>query len=179
MVAAAGALWYVRPIALAKIVGVDWRATVKQSACLTRWYEVACTTLRPPQTMPNNYTTLQLAPVSRSVHRVNRTRVFADSTAWTTALDSMRRAMRDRKAIPMPCDTSETHFPIAEAWRVGREEVRLYAHERRTRVPYWFMSEQLVPFGAAGCGREARFVLLTPAEMTQRVQEWLAHEIGF
>lgn len=80
------------------------------------------------------------------------------------------------------CDRSDTGFPIAESWRFGGYETRVYAgHISATRRQgaTWYLGVQAVPWGAVGCGRSFRYVLLTPAQIAQRLQEWAADHFGF
>jgi hypothetical protein len=84
-------------------------------------------------------------------------------------------AASQREALP--CDTAETSFPIAEAWRVGGHEVRLYAAPLPATEfsyrPRWYSSIQLVPRGSAGCGRTLEYRMPTPAQFAQAVRDWL------
>lgn len=174
------AVWYVRPIRQVHRLGLTWRGDVSGVHCSTHERETMCTSIgsMPP---PAYYTTVQFNPWTRAVHRVNRTWALADSERWSVKLDSVRRAMIASGGRRAMCDSSETGFPIAEAWRFGGYETRLYAG----RVPVkdkqlpWYASVQLVPWGSVGCGREVHYVLLTPSQVAQHVQEWLADHLGF
>jgi len=176
------AAWYVRPMRHTRLVGVDWQSGVRSARCVTQWREVFCTTARPVEALPGNYTTVQFNPVTRGIHRVSHVWSAADSSRWQQLIDSTQQAVVARHAEPLPCDTSETKFPLAKAWRLGDEEERLYAGLVRGTArhsPYWFLDEQLVPLGAAGCGRELHYRLLSPAEIGQRVREWMGERLGF
>ena len=181
-VAVAGGGWYVRPILHARLVGVDWRAAVRASHCITMRRELWCTTNWPLQMNVTTYTTLQLKRVTRGVIRISRNWTLADSTSWGTLVDSTRRAMAARHGEQLPCDTAETGFEFAEAWAFGAQETRLYAAPIRattTRGASWYLSVQLVPRGAAGCGRAFRYTFPRPEQFAQSVRDWIASQLGF
>jgi hypothetical protein len=94
----------------------------------------------------------------------------------------MRRAMAARHGEPLSCDTAETGFQYAEAWRFGAEEARLYAAPlpatTRQRA-FWYLNVELVPRGAAGCGRAFHYGLPSLAQFEQGVHDWLASQLGF
>jgi hypothetical protein len=175
------AAWYARPIVHARLVGVDWRGTVRASTCSTTRREVWCTTLRVPPGIGDSYTTLQLNPVTRGINRISRNWAFADSVGWKAMIDSTRRVMRIRHGEPLPCETWETGFKLTQAWRFGAEEARLYASQISatvTQPQFWFLSLQLVPLDAPACGRP-HYVILGPAEIAQQVHDWLTVHLGF
>jgi hypothetical protein len=174
------AAWYLRPMRHTRLVGVDWQSGVGSARCEMQWREVFCTTQR--WELPASYTTVQYNPVTRGIHRVSHVWSAPDSDRWRELIDSAEHAVIARHAEPLPCDTSETRFQLAEAWRLGNEEERLYATPVRGNArhgPYWFLDVQLVPLGAAGCGRELHYRLLSPAEMGQRVRVWIGERLGF
>ena len=174
--------WYLRPVLQARVVGVAWRYTLRHSHCVRSRGETSCTTNWPVVSDTVSYTTVQLSPITRTIHRINRTRLFADSVSWRRVLDSTRAAMAARHSERLTCDGTEAAFPVAEAWRFGSQEVRLYAgHVRQptSRQPPWFASIQLVPLGGAGCGPRVVRRLLTPAEMGRAARLWLAEQLGF
>jgi hypothetical protein len=174
--------WYQRPIRQARLIGLDWRATTARSTCTLRLRDLWCTSYPHPIVAPSSYTTVRLDPIRRSVLRFDRVWGMTDSTEWRRRIDSIRHSFAERHAEPLPCDTAETHFSIAEAWDVGAGEARLYAaHIRpRTHEPaYWFLDLLLVPHASAGCGRTWRYVRLTPAQAMQRAEDWVAEQLGF
>ena len=125
---------------------------------------------------------LAINPITRAVLRIDRTRSLPDSLRWSAIIDSIHRAMKTRRGEPLPCDTSETRFRTAEAWRFGNEETRLYSAPlppRKTHGAYWYVSMQLVPLRSAGCGREIRYVLLSPTQLEHRLREWITELVGF
>jgi hypothetical protein len=69
--------------------------------------------------MPASYTMLRLNPVTRGVLRIDRLMALRDSARWKVLVDSVRLALTAKRVERLPCDTSATGFPIAEAWRFG------------------------------------------------------------
>jgi hypothetical protein len=126
-VVACGSAWYVRPRGAARRVGIDWRATVRDATCTTNRHETMCTTVPPWAPAPATHATLQFNPWTRRLTRASRTWTISDSTHWSVMLDSIRRAMEGAHGERAVCDRAETGFPIAEAWRFGEYETRLYA----------------------------------------------------
>ncbi len=181
MAAVAGA-WYVRPFRHARLLGLDWRATVDSSAwCSTRWDETFCTTLHHQPKMPAHYAVLQINPWTRGVSRLTRSWSIADSARWSAVLDSIRRRMDEAGGLRSPCDPAVTGFRVAEAWRFGQYEVRLFGAPipaTEWREPSWYVGALLVPRGRVGCSHTRRG-LLTPAQMARLWRRWLAEHIGF
>lgn len=186
LLGAGGWLWYTWPVNEAHAVGVEWRQTMRRATCRTTWSERACTTLSMPAlpslpVTPSSYVTLQFSPITRHALWVRRTEAIADSTQWLMVVDSARRALEARSGEPLPCDSAETRFPVAEAWRLGSAEERLYAGwVRGTRYEqrHGYVGIQLVPLGAAGCGRIWHTRLATPAEAIAQVRDWFATLVG-
>jgi len=177
------AVWYRRPIRDGRLVGIDWRVTIEGSKCAHNVHDLWCTTDSMPARIwvPHEYTTLQMNRITRSVQRYSRYVELDDSTRWTHLVDSVRHVMSVRHAEPLPCDTAETRFHIAQAWDVGPGEARLYAARipaRRSESQYWYISIQLVPHASAGCGPTWRYVRLTPEQEWRRVEEWIAEQLG-
>lgn len=122
---------------------------------------------------------------TRGVHWANHFRQIEDSLRWQAALDSTRRALTARQLTALPCDTGALHFPTAEAWRAGGQEVRLYTgwvrqRRARTRVrpSFGIIALNLTPDNAPGCGRdvpERHYRLLTPDEIVRRAVDWLTN----
>jgi hypothetical protein len=107
---------------------------------------------------------------------------LTDSSTWVRVVDSTRRALAAQGMEPLPCDSAVTHFPIAEAWRVGAQEIRFYAAPRMTVRGVGvrrFATVRLLSFGTYGCGPRYGVRLLTPAEVAQVTRDWLARQIGF
>jgi hypothetical protein len=174
--------WYQRPIRQARLIGLDWRATTAHSNCTLRLSDLWCTSDTHPIVAPYGYTTLRLDPIRRSVLRFDRVWEMTDSTEWRQRIDSIRHSFAERHAEPLPCDTTETRFPIAQAWDVGAGEARLYAAQIPPRAPepaYWFLDVLLVPHASAGCGPTWRYVRLTPAQAMQRAEDWVEEQLGF
>jgi hypothetical protein len=173
--------WYVRPIVTAQRIGISWRTTLGQSHCAYYRLGEFCTTNWPVRPDPSQMSTVTIEPWTRTLLRADRFWGLRDSAAWARLTDSTRRALTRRGWEPLPCDTAVTHFPIAEAWRIGDEEVQLYAapavkvYEGGTRG---VLTVQLVPYGGGSCGPRYRRRLLTPDEMAQRVHAWVSEQIG-
>jgi hypothetical protein len=173
--------WYARPIAQARVVGVAWR-TFRGAHCIRSWPETYCTTDWPPASDADNFTTVQVAPISRSITRISRTRVFYDSAQWRRTMDSVRQAMAVSRHEALSCDTSDTGFPIAQAWAARAQEIRLYAGRlppTRSRELSWMANIQLVPRDGAGCGRQFVYRFPHPAQFAEAVRAWLADQLGF
>lgn len=179
-----GMWWYRRPIRAARRIGVDWRATVDRSRCNTTWRELFCTTIRNVPPIPARYVTLQINPITRSVHRIERAIQGSDSIAWHRFVDSAYAALSSSGGTPIPCYNTETNFPIAEAWRVGDTETRLFAawlpaNHAGHPDALGYAGVLVVPFDAPGCGRSFQYHLLSPAEIAHRVDVWFSERVGF
>ena len=154
---------------------------MRHAHCTASRGKMFCSTARPQTQLPLIYATVSYALVSRHMLRADRTWNLADSVRWQRVIDSTRSAVMRNHREALPCDTSGTGFPIAEAWRAGSDEIRLYAAPARLRAGHdtpWFASVLLVRGGSAGCG--ARFVsrLLTPAEVGRAIREWVEQRFG-
>lgn len=173
--------WYARPIIAAHDIGIPWRATRRQSHCVRSRFGEYCSTNWPVRFDAPTTTTLDLEPRTRSLMRAERAWNLLDSTTWARVLDSTRQSFTRRRWEQLPCDSTITHFPIAEAWRTGSYEIQLYAAPT-VRIPRIgaraYLSVQLLPYGGGSCGPRYGSRLLTPEEMTQRVDEWLSDKLG-
>lgn len=176
-----GAGWYLRPIIAARRIGIPWRATLGQSHCDRFKGEEYCTTDWPPHVDAPMRTTLNFEPRTRALMRAERSWSLRDSTTWARLVDSTRLALARRGWEQLPCDSAITHFPIAQAWRAGSQEVQLYAAPVM-KVPTVgtraYLSVQSVPYGGGSCGPRYESRLLTPDEIAQRVGEWLGDQLG-
>jgi hypothetical protein len=174
--------WYLRPMVAAHRIGISWRATMRRSHCTVGTVDEYCTTGWFPDRASSMMTTINLDPRTRALLRADRTWRLDDLVTWARLLDSTRHAFVERGWASLPCDTEVTHFPIAEAWRAGTQEVQLYAAPTIKEYgigPRAFLSVHLVPFGGGSCGPRYGTRLLTPDEMAQRVREWMGGRLGF
>lgn len=177
----AGSLWYARPIAVLQTIGISWRTMLSTSHCARFHQEVSCTTDWPPTGTLRSAVLVDYDRVSRRILRAERRWVFDDSTVWRHTLDSTVHSVSAANDAELPCDTAATHFPTAQAWRAGQHEIRVYAEPERpvSRAdarPY--LSVQLLPFGADGCGPRYVTRLITGAELARAAEEWMAEQIG-
>jgi hypothetical protein len=172
----------VRPIVSAHRIGIPWQATLRASHCTAARGEVSCTTDWPLSDKRPTSTTLLYKPLTRELLRADRTWNLTDSVAWVRVIDSTQRALNRPGWERLPCDTAVMRVPIADAWRLGAREIRFYAWPRMGEggiVERRFATVQLVAFGANGCEPRHEVRLLTPAEMAQAAQAWIARAIGF
>lgn len=178
----AACAWYARPIVAARRIGIPWRTTLQKSHCTRLPSEVNCTTgWSSAFGQQPVVTTILFQPWSRELLRADRTWTLQDSATWARLVDSTQRALTRRGWQPLPCDTA-TQFPIADAWRIDRHEIRFYAAPRIQVQGIGvrrYANVQLVALGAAGCGPRYGVRLLTPAEMARAVRDWVATQIGF
>jgi len=182
LIALVGIAWYVRPIPSAHRIGIPWRATLHHAHCTSTPGDEYCATAWPmTPARPAYDVTVRFQPLTRELLRADRTWNLADSARWAWITDSVRQSLARQRWIRLSCDTSATHFPIADAWRVGSHEIRLYASPRSERdtATRWFTNVQLVAFGAFGCGPRYDVRLMTPAELAQATRDWLARQAGF
>jgi hypothetical protein len=175
--------WYARPIVSAHHIGIPWNATLRHAHCTSAPGDEYCTTAWPITLRPPTYgVSMRLQPLTRELLRADRTWNLTDSASWARVSDSVQRGLARHHWDRLPCDSAATHFPIAEAWRVGEHEIRFYASpripERGTAVRR-FANVQLVAFGAFGCGPRYDVRLMTPAEVARATRDWLSRQMGF
>lgn len=176
-----GMVWYVRPIATLNAIGIAWRPTLRTSHCTPVWRTVACATNWPPSDRLRSATLVDYDHLSRGILRAERRSMFDDSATWDHALDSVRQSLPTHAEAVLPCDAADTDFPIAQAWRAGQHQIRLYATPglpvRPTNVrPY--LSVQLLSFGAPGCGPRYVGRQVTAAELARVVEDRVTGQIG-
>ncbi len=131
--------------------------------------------------MPMAATTVQFDAVTHSLMRIDRYSMESDSLRWVAQVDSVRRAMAARHAEVLPC-TSSSGVPIVDAWGFSRREARLYAGwirpAPRAQRRSGYVSIELVPRGAFGCGREWRLTWLTPNQLARAARMWVEDHLG-
>lgn len=178
---AIGWRWYTQPYRDAKRVGIDAERLRRSGRCTSLPREIICLTAFGSPDIPDVQEQLSVDPRNRGLLLALRSWTMADSAKWVAALDSIRRAARKFGGQPAPCDASETGFAVAEAWTLGRHELRLYAAEKATgRLPRdrWFIAVQLIPAQTYGCGRV--FTRRpTIAEMDSMFRVWMREHLPF
>jgi len=172
-------IWYARPLVPAHRIGIPWTYTLAASGCQRGRGMTSCNT-RSPRSGRTSGTSLLYTAATRELLRADRTWILSDSLIWMGIIDSTRRAFAGWGLQALPCDPTATHFPVAEAWRLGNRELRLYA---APRVPSdmgvrRYVSVQIVAFGAFGCGARYYRRLLTRAEIARAAHDWLVKQIG-
>jgi hypothetical protein len=170
-----------RPLLAVRKIGLDGLALVREGSCSSTvrvWREVVCNRSMIDPAVPSYATSMQLAAWTRQLNRASRTWSTTDSVVWRARIDSVQGEMRFAHYARIDCDVGEMGFTIGEAWRVGRDEIRLYgvpALGPRVPTTLWHVDVMLVPHGSVGRG------LPPPRELhLERVprlfQEWITSQ---
>ena len=183
-------VWLVRPVLALRVVGFSGPGSVLLSygrECGRAGSHIVCSNSPVSKPFPPVQDAIWLSAFTRTVEAAQRTWQIGDSAAWTTAIDSVRRAFEARGAQQYVCERDsegsepETNAPVKEEWRLPARTMILlgYHRTRFTPLPGWQVCVRYQPRGQPLCAPDTVRHYPTPEQLGRAMRDWWTDRLGW